>query len=237
MNGVHDMGGMHGMGPVEIEVDEPVFHHAWERRVLALTVAAGYLGRWNLDMSRHAREQMPPADYLAATYYERWLWGLERLLEQSGLIQPGELDERLRAGGASHAHADPGHPPAAPHAGARVLRADSVLSVLRGAGGARLADDVPPRFRPGDRIRTRTIQPIGHTRLPRYARGRLGTIDSDHGVWIFPDANAERRASPPQHLYGVVFAARELWGPEAPPRDSVYLDLWDDYLDPAEAIA
>jgi nitrile hydratase subunit beta len=219
---------MHGMGPVEIEPDEPAFHHEWERRVLAMTLAAGALGRWNLDMSRHMREQMPPAEYLATSYYEHWLWGLERLLEQSGLLQPGELAARMR--GAPTTASEPG-------AGLRVLRADDVAAVLRNPGGALLSDPIAPRFRPGQRVRTRNIQPIGHTRLPRYARGRIGVIDRDHGVWVFPDAHAAGEGKAAQHVYSVRFAAQELWGPDASPRDAVYIDLWDDYLDPAGDIA
>ena len=96
MNGIHDLGGMHGFGPVEPEVNEPVFHPEWERRTFALTIAAGYLGRWNLDMSRHSREQMPAAEYLATSYYEHWLWGLERLLVRTGLMTREEIDARTR---------------------------------------------------------------------------------------------------------------------------------------------
>jgi nitrile hydratase len=95
MNGIHDMGGMHGLGPIEREENEPVFHHAWERRAFALNMAAGFLGEWNIDMSRYAREQMPPAEYLATSYYEHWLWGLERLLVEKGLLTRAELDARL----------------------------------------------------------------------------------------------------------------------------------------------
>ncbi len=209
MNGVHDMGGMHGMGPVVLEKDEPVFHEAWERRAFALTLAAGYLGRWNLDMSRHARERMPPAEYLATSYYEHWLWGLEQLLRESGLLEPGT------------------------EGGLHPLRAADVLDVLRNAPGAGRDDVVAAGFRPGDRVRARMINPTGHTRLPRYARGRQGVVDRDHGVWIFPDTNAAGQGPRPQHVYSVRFAAQELWGPDASPRDAVFLDLWEDYLDAA----
>jgi nitrile hydratase len=224
MNGVHDMGGMHGMGPVVREENEPVFHHEWERRAFALTLAAGFLGRWNLDQSRHARELMPPADYLAASYYERWLFGLEYLLDRTGLVSRAEVEARL-AGQARPVVpvADPG----------RVLRAADVGRVLLKGGPARMPDDVPPRFRPGDRVVARTINPVGHTRLPRYVRGRRGLVHLDHGVFLFPDTHAAGQGRKPQHVYSVRFAARELWGPEASPRDFVHVDLWDDYLDPA----
>jgi nitrile hydratase len=227
VNGVHDMGGMHGMGPIAPDPDEPVFHRDWERRAMALTLAAGYLGRWNIDMSRHAREEMPAAEYLAASYYERWLWGLERLLSRAGLVSPDEIERRMRG-------EDAPAPAAAPPEGVRVLRASDVPAVLRAPGGALVPDDgSPPRFRPGDRVRTRNIHPAGHTRLPRYARGREGTIHIDHGRWVFPDTHAAGLGPSPQRVYAVRFAARELWGPDASPRDAVFLDLWDDYLDPA----
>ncbi|MGH6693419.1 MAG: nitrile hydratase subunit beta [Burkholderiales bacterium] len=218
MNGVHDMGGMHGMGPVEIEKDEPVFHSEWEARAFALAVAAASHRKWNIDMSRHSRERMPPAEYLAATYYERWLFGLQKLLLEQGLVTAGELET-----GHAESKADD----------ARTLRAAGVAEYLRYRLRARVEADVHPRFRPGDRVVARTIHPAGHTRLPRYARGRRGVIDRDHGVFIFPDTNAMSRDRKPQHLYTVRFAARELWGPAASARDSVYLNLWDDYLDSA----
>ena len=97
MNGIHDLGGMHGFGPVDPERDEPVFHHEWERRAFAVTMAAGFLGEWNIDMSRYAREQMPPAEYLATTYYEHWLFGLEQLLVERGLLTRAEIEERVAA--------------------------------------------------------------------------------------------------------------------------------------------
>jgi nitrile hydratase len=232
LNGVHDMGGMHGMGPIAPEANEPVFHHEWERRAFALAVATGFLRRWNIDMSRHSRERMPPAAYLAATYYERWLYGLQLLLDEQGLLAPGELEARLR-GEAPAAGARPA--PAAgraPAAGLRVLQAGDVERALT-VGSARMLDDVPARFRPGDAVRARNIHPVGHTRLPRYARGRRGVVDRDQGVWVFPDAYAGGRGKQPQRCYSVRFTARELWGAEACERDRVYIDMFEDYLEPA----
>ena len=222
MNGAHDLGGMHGFGPVEIERDEPVFHHDWERRAFALTLAAGFLGRWNIDIGRYAREQMPPAEYLATSYYEHWLFGLAKLLRDTGLVAPDELDARLRGGRA----------PVTPATGARVLAAGDVARVLGRSREARVDADVAPRFRVGARVVTRNINPVGHTRLPRYARGRRGVVTLDHGVWVFPDASGNGLGKKPQHCYSVRFEARELWGAEAPARDAVHLDLWDDHLDP-----
>jgi nitrile hydratase beta subunit len=230
MNGVHDMGGMHGMGPVDPEKNEPVFHHEWERRAFALSLATGFLGKWNLDMSRFAREQMPPAEYLATSYYEHWLWGLEKLLEDKGLVTRAEIEARLRA-------TDPpaaARPAARPTPeGLRVLNASNVERVLRHGRNARVDADVPPRFAPGDYVITRNINPTGHTRLPRYARGKRGVIAEDHGVWVFPDAHAAEQGPKPQHCYSVRFTTRELWGPAAGARDQIYIDLFDDYLERA----
>jgi nitrile hydratase subunit beta len=207
MNGVHDMGGMHGFGPIRVENNEPVFHARWEAKTFALTLAAGFLGKWNIDMSRFAREQMPAAEYLATTYYEHWLWGLRKLLVDRGLVTA----EELRTGRAeSETH------------GERVLAAGDVPRALQDRRGTRLDDDVPPKFKP-----------TGHTRLPRYARGREGVIDRDHGVFVFADASAMGLGKKPQHVYSVRFTARELWGAAASTRDSVYVDLWDDHLEPA----
>ena len=216
MNGVHDMGGMHGMGPVEIEKNEPVFHSEWEARVLALNLACGFHGKWNIDMSRHSRERIPPAEYLAATYYEKWLCGLELLLVENGLATKRELESGRAESKASALSA---------------LRAPEVATFLGNRRHARLDDDVPPKFRHGERVLAHNDHPIGHTRLPRYARGRRGVIDRDHGVFIFADTHAMTRDRKPQHCYSVRFAARELWGPGASARDSVYVDLWDDHLD------
>ena len=218
MNGAHDLGGMHGFGPVEIEKDEPVFHSAWEKRAFALTLACGFLGRWNIDMGRHAREQMPPAEYLATSYYEHWFFGLEKLLVEQGLLSAQELATGRAAGRA---------------AGMGAVPAAEVAVRLRNRRHARVDAEVAPRFRVGDRVVARNIHPTGHTRLPRYARGRCGVIGRDHGVFVFADSHAMTRDKKPQHCYSVRFAARELWGADASARDGVYVDLWDDHLDPA----
>jgi nitrile hydratase beta subunit len=218
MNGIHDMGGMHGMGAVEIEKSEPVFHAEWEKRVFAMNVAAGYAVKWNIDMGRYAREQMPPAEYLATGYYDHWLFGLEKLLVDLGAVTRKELET-----GRAEKTA----------AGATPLRAGNVATfVANRKAAARVDDDVSARFKPGDRVLTHNEHPIGHTRLPRYARGKHGVIDRDHGVFVFPDTNAMTRDKKPQHCYAVRFRAQELWGASASPRDSVYVDLWDDHLEP-----
>jgi nitrile hydratase len=223
MNGAHDLGGMHGFGPVDAEPDEPVFHAAWERRAFGLTLAMGAWRRWNLDMSRSAREQMPPAEYLATTYYEHWLFGLERLLVEHGFVTAEEM-ARVQRG-----EPTPASGPPAVREGA--LRRDGATRMARSSRGARLDDPVPPAFRVGQAVVARNIHPVGHTRLPRYVRGRRGVVAIDHGVFIFPDTHAAGQGKKPQHVYSVRFTAQELWGPEASARDSVYVDLWDDYLE------
>jgi nitrile hydratase len=224
MNGAHDLGGMHGFGPVEAEPDEPVFHADWQRRAFALTLAMGAWRRWNIDMSRSAREQMAPAEYLATSYYEHWLFGLLRLLAERGFASPDEI-----------ARVERGEPttggPAALQDGA--LRPDGVARMLGHRRAARLDDPVPPRFQVGQAVVARNLHPVGHTRLPRYVRGRRGEIAIDHGVFIFPDSHAAGQGTTPQHVYSVRFTARELWGPDAPARDTVHVDLWDDYLEAA----
>ena len=226
MNGVHDLGGMHGFGPVVLEPDEPVFHAEWERRTFALKLTMDAWRRWNLDMSRHAREQMPPAEYLATSYYEHWLWGLEWLLERHGFLGPADIDRRVRGG------ADPeSRGTAEPLPGA--LRRDDVPRLLRNRRAARLDDPVASKFKAGDEVVARNMNPLGHTRIPRYVRGRRGVIHRDHGVFIFPDSHAAGLGRKPQHVYSVRFAARELWGSDGHQQDAVYVDLWDDYLDPA----
>jgi nitrile hydratase len=219
MNGVHDMGGMHGMGPIQAEKNEPVFHARWEGRVYALNRATGAWGKWNLDASRHSREVIPPAEYLRMSYYEKWLAGMIGLLVQSGLVTQAELDSGKLA---------PGSAKATP----RLTPAMASQVVSRGIPAIRDAS-ASPRFHEGQRVRARNMHPIGHTRLPRYARGKFGTIDRDHGPYVFPDSNAHFQGEKPQHVYSVRFAAQELWGQQASPRDSVYIDMWDDYLEPA----
>jgi len=220
MNGVHDMGGMHGMGPIQHEKNEPVFHEAWEGRVYALTrvVRAGG-GRQNLDNSRHQLELMPPDQYLRMSYYERWFTRLIDQLLKNGVVTQAELES---------GHAASNSPKATPP-----ISADMVPAMVTRRSSARRDAPADPRFKVGQRVRARNINPTGHTRLPRYARGKTGVIVRDHGVFLFPDTNAAFLGEKPQHVYSVRFTARELWGNDASPRDSVHLDMWDDYLERA----
>jgi nitrile hydratase len=219
MNGPQDMGGLQGFGPVVPEADEPVFHGRWEERALAMTLACGMLGQWNIDMSRSARETMPPADYLRSTYYQIWLHGLSKLLVAKGLVTADEL-----AAGEARAprRADVRAAPNAQDACAIVARGVSAERPLATA----------PRFSVGQRVRAKKMNPQGHTRLPRYVRGCLGTIELLHGGHVFPDTHAQGLPDA-QHLYTVVFAGREIWGPEADPTLSVSVDAWESYLEAA----
>lgn len=216
MNGVHDLGGMHGMGPVAPEPDEPVFHHEWEARVHAMVIASPTRG--NIDAGRHERELIPGPTLLAMSYYEKWFEALRQMLVKGGAVTAGEL---------ASGTADPGAPKATPR-----LKPEAVTPALSRAGSYERAGPTPA-FSVGDRVRTRNINPVGHTRLPRYARGRIGVIERIHGVHVFPDSHAHGHGEAPRPLYLVRFSARELWGEDADPKGSVSLDLWEPYLEPA----
>jgi nitrile hydratase len=214
VNGVHDMGGMANLGPVAPETDEPVFHHEWEGRVHAMTVASPTRG--NIDAGRHQRELIPGPEYLAMSYYEKWFRSLNELLLKHGLVTREEL---------ASGRADPKAPKSTPR-----LAAEAVASAMT-APGSYVREAAPAKFSVGETVRARNIHPPGHTRLPRYARGRLGVVTALHGAHVFPDAHAHGKGEAPQPLYTVRFAATELWGPDGDPRDSVSLDLWEPYLE------
>ncbi|SEJ66295.1 nitrile hydratase subunit beta [Paraburkholderia diazotrophica] len=216
MNGAQDLGGMQSFGPVVHEADEPYFHADWERHVLALTIAMGATGKWNIDMSRAARESLPPAQYLSSSYYQIWFAGLRKLLINTSLATPDEID----SGQSRH--------PAAPLP--RVLAADQVEPMLfRGSPASRPAPRAA-RFAVGDTVRTRLVNPTTHTRLPRYCRGKRGQIAAVHGAHVFPDSNALGRGEDPQWLYTVRFDAAELWGRDTTAA-SVCVDCWEPYLE------
>lgn len=215
MNGVHDMGGMHGMGPIEPEAEGIVFHHDWEGRVHALNLASPTRG--NIDAGRHRLELIPGPDYLRMSYYEKWLTRVELLLA-GGFVTAAEL---------ASGRADPSAAKSTP-----VRTADSVHGALTGTYSY-VRDAGAPAFGVGDRVRARNLNPTGHTRLPRYVRGRTGVIERLHGAHVFPDRHAHGEGEDPHPLYSVRFTARELWGPEASDKDSVALDLWEPYLERA----
>jgi len=219
MNGVHDMGGMQDMGPIQEEKNEPVFHERWEGRVFALRRATAAWGRWNIDVTRHEVELVPPADYLRMSYYERQFAAFLETLVKSGLVTHAEIESGTPAQGASKA--------------VPALTVEKATALIAKGAPASRNVSVAPRFQTGQRVRARNMNPTGHTRLPRYVRAKVGVIERDHGVFVFPDTNAHLLGEKPQHVYAVRFAARELWGEQAAPHDAVYVDLWDDYLERA----
>jgi len=215
LDGVHDMGGMDGFGKIEVEKDEPVFHALWEGRVLAMQRAMGYAGAWQIDHARFAQERLPPAVYLAASYYERWIMAMEMNLVERGYVAAEELQ-------AGHSRS-PGTPLKRKLTPAIVQQGMTRSSFFR-------PEQAPARFKVGDRVLTRNIHPLTHTRLPRYARGKFGVVEMCHGCHMYPDTVAVDRGDDPQWLYTVVFTAEELWGPEADSRAKVSIDAFEPYL-------
>jgi nitrile hydratase beta subunit len=219
MNGIHDLGGMDGFGKVEPEPDEPVFHTPWEGRVIAMMRAMGAAGAWNLDMFRDAREHQAPAVYLASSYYKSWALAVETLAVGRGYIEPDEL----AAGRALHA---------ARSLPRDVLRAKDVPAAVR-RGSYERPPTSPALFKAGDPVRTRNMHPTTHTRLPRYARGRLGVIERVLGCQVFPDSSALGNGDDPRWLYTVVFEGRELWGSDTEATLKVSIDAFEPYLERA----
>jgi nitrile hydratase beta subunit len=214
-NSIHDMGGMHGFGPVEPEPNEPVFHAPWESRVLAMQRAMGFPRLWTIDGGRASLENLPPATYLSSSYYKRWFLGLERRVVAHGLVGEDEVavGRSLRPG--------------------RRLNRKMTLADAEGltpGGNFERPAPAPARFKKGERVRTRNINPATHTRLPRYARDKTGTIEAVRGCHVFPDSAAIGAGDNPQWLYTVVFSARELWGDEADPTVSVSIEAFEPYL-------
>jgi nitrile hydratase subunit beta len=220
MNGVHDMGGMDGFGPVVAERDEPVFHADWERRMYGLALQALRAAQINQDEFRHGIERIPPARYLASSYYERWLAAAETLLVEHGIVTRAELLAK------QDASIDP------------ALIANGVAARGPAPVKDKSAKSEPrARYAKGARVRARNLNPAGHTRLPRYVRGKVGVIARDWGVFVFPDTNAHHAGTKRQHCYSVVFDARELWGKSAKGRERLYIDLWEGYLEPIAPVS
>lgn len=210
-----DLGGRGGFGPVQPEPERTLWHETFEPKALALTLAMGATGSWNIDQSRAARETLP--DYAQLTYYRIWLAALEKLMAERGQLLPDELAAGRML-----------HPPVPVP---RVLAAADVPAALARGSATERPAGTAARFRVGDRVRTRAELPDHHTRLPGYARGRRGIVERVHGVHVFADTNSQGLGEQPQWLYGVVFDAGELWGADAQPGSKVAIDAWEPYLD------
>ena len=224
MNGVHDMGGQQGFGPVLIEEAEPLFHADWESRAMAMTVAMGASGQWNIDLSRSARESLPPDIYLSSSYYEIWVRALKKLMLERHMVTAAELET--------------GQMITPPINVSKVLTRDSVDAALKAGSPTERLIDQPALFKVGQKVRALNMHPQGHTRLPRYVRGHVGTIVSLHGGHVMPDQHT-LRALPPFHvsvewLYTVVFEGPTLWGSDSDPTLEVTVDAWQSYLEAAD---
>lgn len=224
MTRVHDMGGRWGDGAVDPGgADDPVFAEDWHARALALTLAAGGLGQWNLDASRHARELLGSKDYTRFSYFEKWTAALADLLVTRGVLDKGELAS--------------GHATGSSPLSDRVLKANAVAQVLARGGPADRKTDTSPAFHPGDPVRTRRparnrLVDGGHTRQPAYTAGAVGRVMRHHGAHVLPDSNAHFLGEAPEHLYSVAFRAEDLWGEAEAPGDEVMVDMWQSYLEP-----
>lgn len=213
MNGIHDMGGMHGLGEIGYRENEPGFHEPWEVRLFALVQAM------RTGSLRTQIETIPAADYLRMGYYQRWFTALVKQLIQRGVVTSAEIE---------NGHADPAQPKTTP-AVTPVVARELLFQTPRSEQQIELA----PRFKLGDRVRGRNINPTTHTRMPRYTRGRTGVVARDRGVFNLPDSEQVSGETRPQHVYLVHFAARELWGDGVSANDSLHIDMWEDYLEPA----
>ncbi|CUH62620.1 Low-molecular weight cobalt-containing nitrile hydratase subunit beta [Thalassovita autumnalis] len=238
MSRVHDMGGRFGDGAVLPEPqDGPVFATEWHARALAVTLACGSLGQWNIDTSRHARERLSPKDYSRFSYYEKWISALADLLVETGVLTLEDLEQAAerakdQAGGSEEIQKS--HP-----LSSRRLLPEQVAAVLAKGGPADRQEGPVARFQPGQKVRTRRLSDSalvngGHTRLPNYAAGAVGHIERYHGNHVLPDSAAHGLGEAPEPLYAVRFAASELWAHPEHPGDQVVLDLWQSYLLPEE---
>jgi len=216
-NSIHDMGGMHGFGPVEEEPNEPVFHEKWESRVYAMNRAMGPLRLWTIDQGRASQETLPPSLYVSATYYQRWLLGLERRVREHNLAGADELE----AGKSLRGNDKPN----------RIFTPEDANNLNR--GNYEREASAPPRFKAGDRVRTRNINPATHTRLPRYARDRVGEVEAIRGCHVYPDSVAIGAGEDPQWLYTIVFSGHVLWGEDSDPSVKISIEAFEPYLVPA----
>src|SRR3569832_967815 len=218
MDSIHDMGGMDGFGKVEVEQNEPPFHQKWEGRVLALQRALGYAGAWHIDHSRYAQERLPPLTYLSSSYYERWMRAMELNVTERGLATWDELKQ--------------GHASEASKPLPRKMTATDISPALR-RGNFYREPLATAMFKPGYRVRTVNIHPMTHTRLPRYARDKVGVVERSNGCHVFPDTNAHGKGDHPQWLYTVVFDGAELWGADGDSTLKVLIEAFEPYIERA----
>jgi len=216
VNGIHDMGGMHGLGEIGYKRDDPAFHAAWEVRVHALVTALAAHGKWRA--LRPEIEAIPAGEYLRMSYYERWLAALIESIAKSGLAARAEIERGAPSVGAARS--------------VPALTADTACGAALAAPRTELSTRVEPRFRIGQRVRGVNLNTPTHTRMPRYTRGKVGVVERDRGVFALPDTHVYFGDPKPQHVYLIRFSARELWGHDASTRDAIYIDLWQDYLEP-----
>ena len=225
MNGIHDMGGLHGFGKVDVEENEPVFHARWEGRVYAMTQVIDTTGIWNLDEHRHEIELMPAEDYITDTYYGRWLFAMESILARKNILHRGEVDLRIT----ERQHDQPETLPGDDNRNWPLPEEQKIRW-----GAWRHEVDVEPKFKAGDRVRTRNHQPKGHTRLAAFVRGKTGVISKVNAqAWVYPDTRAHNAGENLQPVYNVAFEAAELWGEASEPNVTVRVDLSEDYLEHA----
>lgn len=227
MDGVHDLGGRHGFGAIDPEVDEPVFHADWERSILTMFPALAVAGALNIDSYRGAMEKMAPAEYLSSTYYEHWMHALIDHGVAAGIFDPEDLERRTQ-----HYLDHPGE--AAPKA-AKPELVETIKQLIPGGMSFARETDRPAAFAVGDRVRVRAEpSAMSHTRRAGYVRGRVGEVVAAHGAYVYPDSNALGLGEDPHHLYTVRFTSKELWGDEPGAANATnHVDLWEPYLTPA----
>ncbi|GGG06557.1 nitrile hydratase subunit beta [Paenibacillus abyssi] len=230
MNGIHDVGGMDGLGPVQYEENEPVFHEPWEGRLTAMqTLMRSKHRLFHLDETRYAIERIDPVYYMGSSYYQIWLLRTEALLKERGVFTEEELQGKM-------AQLSPGISPA-PHLGAFRKVKPPMSSAIRkvvletAAGTAEPSEAIVPKFSPGMSVRAKLMSPLGHTRIPRYVRDKVGVIEAIHGLFILPDTKVHKGIDLYQTVYRVRFEAQDLWGEDASPHDKLYIELWEDYLE------
>jgi nitrile hydratase beta subunit len=230
MNGIHDMGGMHGFGKIQYLPEEPPFREEWEGRMFALLATVTGLGLMNIDEWRHGQERMNPAEYLSVSYYEHWLHSVVDLLDQKGILSIADLEAKMaqiKDRPRSEDGADKGA-----RSTTALLRSEMVPGALAAGHSTRADVAIEPRFKVGQRVRAKNLQFLGHTRLVRYVKGKVGVVETDFGVFTLPDTMAHGDIPTPQHVYSIAFTSKELWGPEADPKNSSRVGLWEDYVDP-----